>query len=411
MQKKNWLRYGFLAVVTAAATSGALIACDGDDTATPAPTTDSGTTTDSSTLPDTGPRPDGGSDAAPVNNPKLIFVHGANQAGPVRLCLVSSPTNANPNPATDAFPTAPLPYRNSAGAIPGPDAGAADLAFIPPGVGSVLPARTVAFQDINFRAVAILPSALLRIGVPGNQKDCNSPEILGGAVYGADASSSDPKKLVENVDFFVLNTVPKGTMKVNKTYVAFATGCPASLAADPKCSNAGPLRVVLKELDATVPAGTQNTMQFVHASSHVDLVTSAMPVKPFVDFDGADAGDGGVTLIDNTGISYAQSAPVANPPTTALPTPAFKLPSAITAAASVGVELPGGARLPQSIAQAAGLSGVAPADIPTFFKAGRGYTFIAVGDPAVPANDPNPLVRLQSAHFLVFDNDPVVPPL
>ncbi len=408
MQKKNWLRYGFAAVLAGSTATSFLVACSGDDDVKPVITTpDTGTTADTGTNQDGG----GGGDAAPDAGPalpKLILVHAANEAGPVRLCLARSETNANPDPKTDTLPVVPpLPYKNATGL--GSDT---NVVAIPPGIGSVLPLATLDITTINIKAVVIKPGALIRVGAGGNAKTCS--ELMAAAVYAGGAN--DPTKLNENTDFFVLPTIPKGTFKANETYVGLVTGCPAGLGLDTlgiaKCGpgysdTTSNLRVLGYKLDKSTPGGAGNVVQFIHGSSHVDafLPTGNNSVKPFITLSpdaGADGGDR--QFLDNTGVTFATTSATS----TVVPNPGAKTTAAISFATSQFGVTTAGPTIAGGVSTWQTLGGAGVTD-PTFFKAGRGYTFIAVGDPQ--GNVDPATGDFRGIHFLAFDNDPVVPKL
>ena len=408
MQKKNWLRYGFAAVLAGSTATSFLVACSGDDDVKPVINNpDTGTTPDTGTLPDSGGG--GDADAAGPVLPKLILVHAANEAGPVRLCLARSETNANPDPKTDTLPVVPpLPYKNATGL-----GSETNIVAIPPGIGSVLPLATLDITTINIKAIVIKPGALIRVGAAGNAKTCS--ELMAAAAYGPGAVGT-ATALAENTDFFVLPTIPKGTFKTGETYVGLVTGCPAGLGLDTlgiaKCGpgysdTTSNLRVLGYKLDKTTQGGAGNVVQFIHGSSHVDAVLPSgnNSVKPFITLSpdaGADGGDR--QFLDNTGVTFATTSATS----TVVPTPGAKTTGAIAFTSSqfgvttAGPTIAGGVATWQTL----GAAGVTDA---TFYKPGRGYTFIAVGDPQGVVDPATGDFR--GVHFLAFDNDPVVPKL
>ncbi len=404
MRRKSWVRAWVTGVLLGGAFAASNAACGTDEVNIAAP--DAAAATDGA-LPT--PMVDGGTgvaadaDAAAVVDagppvPKLILVHAANEAGPVRLCLARHPTNGTPDPRTDTLPLAPLPYKNEKGL-----GSAANPVALAPGLGAVLPLESLDTTRIHLRPVAVKASSLQRVGASGNAKSCS--ELLAAAAYGPGAVGS-ATQLAEGADFSILPSIPALTFHSGRSYVALLTGCPAGLGLDTnqtaKCGPryteaAGNLRMVVFELD-DASGGAGNVVQFVFGSSHVLpwVVKSFITVTP-------DAGaDGGDRLFLDNGTTFAIPDVVG----LAVPSPGAKLTAPISFASSVfGVQTAlGEITGPVSRWQTFGAQGVVD---PSFFKPGRGYTFVLVGDPTVTLNPGAGDFR--GAHVLAFDNDPEVP--
>ncbi len=405
MRKASWVRASVVVMLLGGAFASSTTACGTDevaiapldagrpdDGAIPTPVVDGGkietSDADAAAVVDAGP---------PV--PKLVFVHAANEAGPVRLCLARHATNGTPDPRTDTLPVVPpLPYKNDKG-LGGP---ANPVAFAP-GLGAVLPLDSLDTTRIHLRPVVVKASSLLRVGAGGNAKSCS--ELLSAAAYGPGAVGSTTK-LAEGADFTVLPTIPALTLRTGRTYVALLTGCPGGLGLDTnqtaKCGpgytdGGGNLRMVVYELD-DAPGGAGNVVQFVYGSSHV----IPRVVKPFITVSPDAGADGGDRLFLSGGATFMANDTVGP----AVPSPGAKVTTPISFATSeFGVQTAlGEIAGPVSRWQAFGAQGTAD---PTFFKAGRGYTFVLVGDPKATL-DPA-AGDFRGVHLLAFDNDPPVP--
>jgi hypothetical protein len=361
------------------------VACDGDDAVTGTPVTppkDSGPGNDSSMMMGT----DAGDAATMSVVPKVILVHGANEAGPVRLCIANSPT-ATPRVPEDLLPGfSPLPFDK-----PG--------ANLPPGFGAVLPLSALNVAKLNLVPIVIKAPALIAAGADARMKPCSA--VLAPADAGG---------LIKDVDYFILPEVKQTDFAERNTYAAVVVGCPPGItdpAAVAKCGMgyvAGQathnFRLQTYKLDRT-SGGAGNLVQFVHGALAVDAV--AGPVAPFIGTNGGDAGTTAKLSLGASTTSQAQA--VTKSATTAVTTPA----PIDFAKGVVGVTIMASMNdLVQGVGVAQTISNGNVTD-PTFFKAGRGYTFIAVGD-ATDMTPPGP-TGFKGAHFLVFDNDPVVPAL
>jgi hypothetical protein len=390
MNKTTLLRTGFAALLASATAGGLIVGCDGDDSGVkPVVKPDSGPIV----VPDSGPIvvPDSG----PMEViPKVILVHGANEAGAVRLCLATSPTG-EPDVNSDALSIPPLPSTTPASRIP-------------PGFGSVLPITSLPVQKLALKVIVFSADSLLRVQAGGTAKTC--PVIMSSLATLKDDAGVG---LTENKDYFILPTVPKGTFGAGNTYAAIVEGCPPGVEAAAKC---GPgyditksnLRLVTYKLDTTTKGGAGNVVQFIHGAQAADPATMALGVKPFVNVTGADGGAIYLSGADAGGVTFASTS---NPATVVIPTPGFKTDAPLSIATSqFGVTVAAnGANIagPIAVWHTIGAGGVTD---PAFFKPGRGYTFIAVGDPQIQQPDGGPFDS-KGIHFLAYDNDPVVPSL
>jgi hypothetical protein len=401
MNKMTWLRSGFAVTLAGAGISAIVVACSSDDEPAvkpPVATVDAAVAETS--VPDSGPLADTGVDAGP-SKPKIILIHGANEAGNVRLCLATSATNTEPNLATETLGIAPLPFRGAP--------------YLPPGFGSVLPIKDLDVPNVALTPIVFTAAALERIGATGDKKDCK--EILGALASDAGLSDDAGVAVTKGVDYFVLPTVAKGTFEYDNTYVALVTGCAANTVAplNPKCgpgyNGTANFKLVGYKLDKS-SGGAGNVVQFVHGAQDVDGVLSgggsSPNVRPFLNVTGGDAGADKLYLTGDAGATFANSLQMA------LPAPGIKTAGVIPIGTGIfGVTAAIG-DIPQSVISAQALANGGTPD-PTFFKAGRGYTFIALGDPTQPKTVPLPdggaTFNGKTVHFLVFDNDPVVPSL
>jgi hypothetical protein len=387
MNQKLWLRTGFVALLATAATGAAIVACDGDDTATPIPpvATDSGVGGDSSMMMTS----DAGDGATASVVPKVILVHGANEIGAVRLCIATAP-NGTPKVPDNLLAFSPLPFDTA-------------TSRLPVGFGAVLPLSALNVSKFNLVPVVIKATSLDRIGAGGRAKSCG--QVLAG---------EDAGGLKENDDYYILPEIQKTDFQEQNTYAAVVVGCPLGIEgpAAAKCGTgyvpgAHNLRLQTYKLDRS-SGGAGNVVQVVHGALPIDGL--AGPVQPFIATQGADGGvENPIFPLGDAGVtSQAQAASKS-----AAPTPGAKTAAPLDYAKGlVGVRIiANGGVVAQSIAAAQVISGGLPlTPKPTFYAAGRGFTFIAVGDPTEqqPTDGGfNPL----APHFLVFDNDPVVPAL
>lgn len=395
MQNTKWLRIGFFAML-AMAGSATAIACGGDDDddgSSSGNTADGGSSSGSSgTSGGSSGTSSSSGDAGPTAQKASLFVvHGYNEIGPVRICFASSPDaapakNATPNP------TPPLPAA-------GPDGSGPPLL---PGTGGILPDLNTDLSSIFIQPYLVKEAS--RLAQPADKRDCHQ-------LIGAD------KPLVEGTDYFALDTVPKGALANEKTYVLIAlNGGTIGLPPDAD-AGAGAIKVELKELDtATAVDPAKAGLQFLHASQYIG---AAVPtgVTPFLYRPAtADAGaDGGSEEDKELFAGETPVAALALAPTTAASVDALNAATngfgirtptgdSLHAAPIVGTTLPiqGWANLSDPGQKQKDEDGAS-----LYFQPGRAFTFILVGDPSKGAINPE-TGDFRGAHFLVIPNDPAV---
>lgn len=401
MRNVSWLRYTMAVLLAAAASASALVACS-DDPAPAKPTTDSGTA-DTGTA-DTGTT-DAQADAKDAARPeyaKLIIVNAAHSFGPkgdvapgvnaIRICFARGKTDK----LDDGFaPYSPLPVPKDT-----------KIVGIPNGTGGSFPDFGVDLEPLFVQPYLMNAASLAKKGILGGDgSDC--PGLL---------SAANPKGLKENEDYWKLPTIAGGTFKQKKTFVLALTGCTGDVEKkDPdtfrsKCGDgmpaeqaAGPgnLKITVQELDRdTTVAADSIGAQVFHASTAWPvtagkrltvapaLVTPGTPEK----VDPITPSGSPVELLKGTNALVQVKGP---------------LPPSI----SVNPENKDGdgkiVSLPLALVQ--GLSGQKDP-----YALGKGYVFVAVGDPEVKLMpDPSKPTELQphGFHFLGFPVNPTLPPL
>lgn len=403
MRNRNWLRYGLLSLLTVGTGMAAgLQGCSSDSTATDA----GADTASTSTTPQPPPPPPGDASQPDTFIPppppaaKIIFVHAAAWMGAafesftapdprvaingaIRLCLKAGPE------ASSAFlPVPPLPNKVSA---PLP------IAALLPGTGGVLPAKTD-FSKTRLEGYALNSARLAAKGVGGSERDCGTLFTKGypaAADAGADAAS---EALVEGIDFFRVGVIPEGSLTTETTFVVTFEGCapgaPAALEGkcgpgyDPTKSN---FAIKLNKVDRAAVGADQLGAQFVHASTQV----AGSPLK--------DQVLPGIIKTPGDPATFKPFVPTA-PSTVAYGSPVTALVklAGVTVASDFVTVNPGVSALATTFEQ-----GVAATSPKTVVALGKGFTFVAVGDPqAAPTGPSNRL-----PHFLIFPNDPEVPNL
>lgn len=417
MRKNHWLRYGLGALVaTGAAMSGLLIACGDDDSGT-APRPDSGTTGDTGTT----PPPDTG--APDVRQPgpapaKIQIINAATDLGPdadvagqnlVRICFASSGV---------VVTAPPLPNEGSGAIPPG----------IPIGLGGSVPSFGLPLDSIDITPYVMNGKTLAAKGnVKGGQEVTCDKLVGSGAPAGA---------LTENVDYWKLPDIPKGTLKSGGSFALVLSGCAANAAVVPeqKCGagfTAGPagpgnLKVGVYELDnKTAVASGSIGVQFIHAATPAEVLLAVaaagnrVNVIPGVaESDGGLAaseyrfvGDGGaVALGQGTVLSQFTGVTLASefaPTPGAYQNPAFRATGIplrnITALSYPNPSNPAAPNIPDG----------------GEYRNGAGFVFVAVGDlqasPYVDATgapaDAGGTNRFNTRafHYLGFPTNPNIP--
>lgn len=392
MQKSNWLRIGFVSALALAGATTA-IACGGDDEVDP--TVDGGPTSSSSGDNDTDgaasssgnpSSSSGGSSGTLPAVAKLFVAHGFNEIGAVKICFAGS-TTAMPEPGAKPQTLSPLPTTADG---------------LLPGTGGVLPSLGARLETLNIRPYLVKTSSLV-----GPLANVACDELIG-----------EGKPLVDGTDYYTLDGIPAGTLKVEKTYVLIATKKAGSTGDGGAGTEVG---AYLKEIDTDTEVAADSVgVQFIHGSQYV-----AAPVAPFV-FRGevaaeADAGaDAGAAaagkdfLLDAEGVTTVAS--LGDP--TALKSVDPLEPVAQT---GFGVRIPALDNLDALHATAAGVVSIQQwsllsdstgtqkdeAGASLYFQKGRAFTFIALGDPT-PGVPFNPAAKdFRGLHLLVIPNKPV----
>jgi len=403
-----------LAGVGAGAT---LQGCSDDDTVTPV---DAGKDTSPTNTVPTAPPP-ADADLPDTFVPpkpavqKIIFVHAANYLGAafepappgnpaealngaIRLCLKSGAAGAN-----QFLPIAPLP---SQGTPADPDAGRPAL---PPGIlrgsGGVLPSAGTDFSNSRLEGFALNAGRLAAKGITNTP--CNTLFQNG---YGPDGGVGAPdagEALVEGVDYVNVGVINSGTFGPESTFVVSISGCAAGAPNEvvPRCgatyTGANTLKLNVVKLDRGAVGATELGAQFIHLATAAEVFPASppanLPIVPGVITPGSDGGaDGGNTF---KGFATAPVTPADGTKVTAL----VKL---------AGVDLTRD-RLSfnptvAAVSQYPFESAVTATQARTPVVLGKGYVYIAVGEPQrVRGVDPDNTLL----HFLAFPTDPVAPPL
>ncbi len=447
MRNATWIRFG---IATALATVGGVglvaVGCGGDDnTVNPTPGTDSGPTTDAPvTTPDANkgdtsvpPKADAGSHA------KLILVHASPDVPAIRVCFGTGKDAKGADSTVQPLPALPdttppgLPY-------PG----------VFPGTGGAFPDITD-LQDVAITPFVVLADAIkTETGDPDAATETACDKLVGTAnkaCTGAKCLTADK--------YIALPTIPAQTFLRDNTYLLAAVGCLPS-AADPKATagrcgsnydGGANVAVSISKLDTSfAPPDGGFGAQFVHRASAVEGFQYPTSATTTAQFAGAgvvpgfvgvvpvpqpDAGppvdasadgavdDGGDAAIVDAGppppqfqtkvFPIAQGTKFANDP----PTAAVQAVIQDTQKSVFGIFIPNEAgtyvpaapptgnalgALPLSVIQQLTFGAPPP---PSVFAPNETYTFVLLGDPAVPLQDPDSgKIDLHGVHFLAFPN-------
>lgn len=409
MRNANWLRYGLASVVIVGFGMGGLLVACGDDDNGGGGGTDAGTDTaqpDTGT-PDTGTPDTGPGDAGPPNA-KITVVNAVTDLGPqasingnnaLRICFALGPTAE----AASISPVPPLPDTSSNPAIP---------PGIYIGTGGALPSFGLDLEPFVVVPYAMNAAALFAKGIvkPGPGNPGTTCDELLKAQGGGYPDGGGP--LVEGVDYWKLDPIPANTLKKGKSYVLVVTGCTGNAEnALGKCgegfapdaaANKGNLKVRVYDVDRETTIGNgQFGVQFIHAAAPAltFLALNNIDVLPGITSDAQDAGaykgvtgDGGPQ--GGVPVAYADKTNLAQVPGVNVATDSFILnPGA-----------PGTA-IPLPVIQAFSFPSGAPDG--GEYRTGAAFTFIAVGDPGIPADSGVPgIVNTRAFHYLAFPNDP-----
>lgn len=418
MRNINWLRYGLASLTITGAATGALLVACGDDSSSNNTTTtpDSGTPETGGPAVDTDSGADAGQADAGPPLAKITIVGAAADLGPnaklpngnaaFRVCFKAG---SSANDLTVA-PYPPLPDKS---AVPGAPPG------IYIGTGGTFPSFGVdleprVIQPIIMNAYSLAKRQLVN---PGNgQPGHTCDEILGTADAGG--------AMQEGVDYWTLPAVPAGTFKKGGSYLLALTGCPSDTAstAFPQCGSdytgtgspgVGNLKVQTFELDKSPVDPAKLGVQFAHLSPQAQLyITTAggVPIAP-----------GFVGSPDSGADFKAATSGTATYPSVS---PAMGVTGVTDlnyfAASKDSPSLPGVPLAPVQLPliQAATYQ---DASVPTIYKDGKTFVFIAVGDPTAPtyvdnsngapadAGADGSAFNTKVFHYLAFPTDPDVP--
>ena len=427
MQKRALIRLSLGALIVGAGGSACFIAGCGDDDTTPVTATDSGPgadqvspPTDSGPGTDTGPKPDSGPPDAGPPHAKIIIVHASPGLPALRVCFKLGKL-ADGSDGVIA-PVAALPDQAKPGQpYPG----------VFPGTGGPFP------DLLDLSAYALTPIVINADKIKtdirtdgGTQRSCQDILAPDGGLAGT-------------TDAVTFPTLPVGTFTPNTTLLLALTGCAAGEAggtypgpdggttafpytAQQKCGAAytsanSNFAIQKFTLDKAAAGATQLGSQFINLSQGIEGQTipfatacgantacTANGVYPVIvkNDPAGDAAAAVATPLTAAPVKFPALAPATTKGITGvLPASAsFAIAGSTTGVGGDGGVGPfvGNAGFP--IVQTFTTGSATPAD---YFKNGRNYTFVLLGDPTFgPASATNG----NGVHFLGFDNDPVLPP-
>jgi len=425
---RNTFRYGLASIIVAGTALGATIVACGDDASSSSSSSGNipeASTTDSP-VGDTG-LPDSAEAGPKVPFAKLTLINATTDLGPgarfndrgdaaFRVCFKTGT-------AADKLSFAPYPPLPDRAPAPG----------TPPGIfygtGGTFPSFPLdlelrVIQPIVMNARSLFDKGFVNNG-DGKTTVRACDEIIGP---GADAATN----FAENKDYWVLPPIDAGTFKKAKAYVLALTGCVGDSALNPgtECgpgftvngpAGIGNLKVQVFETNTAPVSATSLGAQFLHASAQLDALYgpggSAYPMTPGFLSDP----DGGADFRAATEAPIVLGTLTAAKGVTGVKdTDLFALDKAS----------PGSTRslAPFPLPAIQRLSGLG-ATVPTVYKDGANYVFVAVGNPKAYAfqgtdggctlppatlqcgdGGDGTTFNPQSFHFLAFPTDPVVAP-
>ncbi len=416
MQKRALIRFSLGALIVGAGGSACFIAGCGDDDDLPVTTTDGGPTADVVTVTDTGPgnetgpKPDSGPPDAGPPHAKIILVHASPGLPALRVCFKLGKA-ADGSDGVIA-PVAPLPDQAKPGQpYPG----------VFPGTGGAFP------DLLDLSVYALTPIVINAAKIQGDVRSTD-----GGTERSCQDILAPDGGVIGTADAVAFPTLPVGTFTPNTTLLLALTGCaagetggstPFPYTAQQKCGAAytsanSNFAIQKYTLDRTAAGATQLGGQFINLAQGIE--GEALPFATACGLNTACTSNGVYPLIMKNDPTDA-SAPVATPLTTA--PVKFPLLAPATAKGVTGVS-PANASFAFAGSLTAGDGGVGPvlgnvtfpivqtfttgaATPADYFKDGRNYTFVLLGDPTYgPASSTNG----NGVHVLGFDNDPVLPP-
>ncbi len=413
MRNTRWLRFGVTSVLFAGLSmTGLLVACSDDETTpTPNPTEDGGSDAGKDATSPT----DGGSDDAETPDAskptfaKLTLINAATDLG----------TNANVDEATK-FQAVRICYGTKAGdqvivvptpALPTTAPTGLTVKGLYIGTGGVVPTIN---KDVDLGTLAITPfvlnaAALERRGVA--DKDCAT--LLNKAFDAGDGP------LVENVDYWQLPEIAKGTLAQEKSFALVLSGCAGDAVVEPaaKCGEGftsgapglGTLKVSVLEIDRATKAEADAVgTQFIHASPAAKAVLTndgtPIPIIPGYVSEGDGGADGGANFLPATDATAAGVEVLAAPG-------ALKQVKGVDFAGKFTpnglIEDPTFQQLARPLAEIEKISGLAAGT----YANGKSFTFVFLGDPSAPPTvtvGENTIGNIRAAHFIGIENDPVV---
>lgn len=386
MQKTNWLRLGGLSAMALLVGSLGVIACGGDDDEPGGNTdnTSSGAPGASSGDPGSSSGDPGSSSGDPVPTPAraaLAVVHGSIELGAVKICYATNP-DQTPEVGQAVAPLKPLP-ESPTGLIPGS--------------GGILPNTGTDLETIH-----ILPY-LIKVSALADFPEATCDELL----------NSDGANKLDAADYYVLDPIERGTLEAENTYLLIATGT----AAAPKAN--------VYKLDTTTEVEDGKIgVQFISGSTYL-----TQGAAPFLDRPGTptEEGPAGADRISEWIAGETKVAPLAEI-SDLHKTDAFTADTALGAVISGGDlgDIPILNRLPAAgdppvpgnlipIQQWVALSdpgeGQGAGAESLYFKEGRSFTFVLLGNPLAPSTGNAQVDAFLKPHWIAFPNKPKVPGL
>lgn len=409
MRNTRWLRFGVTSILFAGLSmTGLLVACSDDETTpTPTPTDDGGSDAgnDGATPTDSGSNDAETPDASKPTFAKLTLINAATDLG----------ANADVDEATH-FQAVRICYGTGGIVVPTPALPTtAPTGLNVPGLyigtGGVVPTIN---KDVDLGTLAITPyilnaAALAKRGVA--DKDCAS--LLNPAF---DAGGGP---LVENVDYWKLPEIAKGTLAQEKSFALVLSGCAGDAVVEPaaKCGEGftsgapglGTLKVSVLEIDRATKAEADAVgTQFIHASPAAKAVLvndgTPIPIIPGYVSEGDGGADAGANFLPATDATAAGVELLAAPG-------ALKQVKGVDFAGKFTpnglIEDPTFQQLARPLAEIEKVSGLAAGT----YANGKSFTFVFLGDPSAPPTvtvGEATIGNLRAPHFLGIENDPVV---
>lgn len=455
MRRTTLIRCGVASLVMGGVVAGGMLAsgCGGDDNGTgPGTPGDDGGMDGTMVVPpgDDGPagggdgnmtmtHPDGsnGTDGGEAGSPppvhgKLILVHGATQAPPLRFCYGA--VNGDAGAVSIIKQVYPAP-RTVLGVPPGTGGPAADSPVD-------LMNRTIEIYAIN----ALNNNLLAQPLDGGAELTCD--QILGSDGVSPPAADAGGLGFIKGRDYWDIGTLPAGTLKDGTTTLLVVDGCPPNVSDSNdqlvECGtipsstydvNKGNLSFWTAQLDTTTGLdGGSIGAQFAYASYPFSFVSNATAQgvgavagffveKTIIPEAGApdDAGDAAVSdaaVEAAAPVVVTVPFPVAAGVTNGQLKPMSLVPvSGVTFDGTSGffanvIAADGGAtpfQVPVPLPSIQQISAPSLAADAGYFANGVGYVFILVGDPGQPQLTDAGTYNPSSPHILAFPTNPPFP--